>query len=148
METLSDASDGNTRYPEETLCSPLLITVVEQLGVKLAGQFLGPSDTLAITSFMRKLLLRLSSKLQNVAFLTLVTDKLDHVLHRDLYPKLPNITTAIRREIQRLRQDLTFGLESLGTQPLVGSLAVQEFLGRIEKYPNRQYISGNMVYAY
>lgn len=148
METLSDASDGNTRYPEETLCSPLLITVVEQLGVKLAGQFLGPSDTLAITSFMRKLLLRLSSKLQNVAFLTLVTDKLDQVLHRDLYPKLPNITTAIRREIQRLRQDLTFGLESLGTQPLVGSLAVQEFLGRIEKYPNRQYISGNMVYAY
>ena len=148
MEALSDASDENTGYPEEILCSPLLLTVVEQLGAKLPGQFLGPSDTLAIASFMRKLLLGLRSKLQNVAFLSLVTNKLDQVLHRDLYPKLPNITIAIRREIQRLRQDLTFGLETLNTQPLVGSVAVQEFLGRIEKYPNRQCIYEILVHAY
>ncbi|KAH9916809.1 ribosome 60S biogenesis N-terminal-domain-containing protein [Fomitopsis serialis] len=54
----------------ESLPSPLLITVAEHFTAKLRGNHISPSDALAIATFMRKLVYRLMSKTCQLGCLT------------------------------------------------------------------------------
>ena len=62
--------------------SPLLMTVLEQLSIKVEKKSLSPSDTLALATFVRKLVVKLISKLHNWKILLAVAGKMDDMLDR------------------------------------------------------------------
>lgn len=135
------ASDdnGNSAAYQEVHCSPLLITVLDQLSAKLAGKLLTPSDALAITSFIRKLVFKLSSKQRDLDFLRAFVDRVDSLVHTSLFPQYPSITAAICREMPILRITLHHLQSIFEPRPSITGLPVQEFLDRIEQLPTRKY---------
>jgi nucleolar pre-ribosomal-associated protein 1 len=134
------ANEENTLLSDyqEVGCSPLLITVLDQLEAKVANNLLTPSDILAITSFIRKLVFNLSSKQHDLNFLSAFIDKVDALVHPGLFPQYPNITTAIRREIPILWSCLRHLQNPPVSSPTSPSTVVEEFLDRINQVPIRQ----------
>jgi nucleolar pre-ribosomal-associated protein 1 len=132
-------NDENVSFSDhqEVFSSPLLITVLEQLGAKLANDLLTSSDVLTIISFIRKLVFNISTKHQSIAFLTAFLDKVDLVVHSGLFPQHPDITTAIRGEITILRSCLFHMQGPPVLPPSRTSTIVQEFLDRIDQVPIR-----------
>jgi nucleolar pre-ribosomal-associated protein 1 len=124
---------------QELLCSPVLITVLDQLGAKIANNLLTPSDVLAITTFIRNLVFNLSSKQHSLVSLTAFVDKVDLLVHPDLFPQYPNITTAIRGEISILRFCLGHMQTLSAPQPPNNYSVVQDFLNQIDQVPIRQW---------
>lgn len=116
--------------------SPLLMTVLEQLGAKVSNKLLSPSDVLALASFIRRLVLRLSSAQQNLKFLHAFANKVDTILHPDrLFPQQLTMTAAIRREMHILQVSL-HRFETLDiSRPTAPSVAVQHFLTQVEQLP-------------
>ncbi|KZT67038.1 hypothetical protein DAEQUDRAFT_694819 [Daedalea quercina L-15889] len=87
----------------ESLPSPLLMTIAEQLAAKLRGKRLSPSDVLAMMTFVRKLVCGLMSKTCQLSHLTGYIER----LRRDLWPLVvwsdhPLMTTACRSEVEHL----------------------------------------------
>jgi len=125
----------------DTYPSPLLITIFEQLNAKIAAGLLSPSDVLAIASFVRKLVIKLSSKQQNLQFLRAFAEKVDVVLHPDrLFPQYPSISSGIRREMSIVHvclRHLQTSPLSLPTNTNTDSV-VHDFLDQIEQSPIRQ----------
>jgi len=122
----------------EVLCSPVLITVLDQLGAKIANNLLTPSDVLAITTFIRKLVFNLSSKQHNLVFLSAIIDRVDVLVHPGLFPQYPTIMTAIRGEMSILRFCLRHMQDPPFPPPPSNNSIVQEFLDRINQVPIRQ----------
>jgi nucleolar pre-ribosomal-associated protein 1 len=120
---------------QELLCSPVLITVLDQLGAKIASNLLTPSDVLAITAFIRKLVFSLSSKQHSLVSLTAFVDKVDLLVHPGLFPQYPNITTAIRSEMSILRFCLGHMQTLSIPQPPKNYSVVQDFLNQIDQVP-------------
>jgi nucleolar pre-ribosomal-associated protein 1 len=123
---------------QELLCSPVLITMLDQLGAKMASNLLTPSDVLAITTFIRKLVFSLSSKQHSLVSLTAFVDKVDLLVHPGLFPQYPNITTAIRGEISILRFSLRHMQTISAPQPPNNYSVAQDFLNQIDQVPIRQ----------
>ncbi|RDB20241.1 Uncharacterized protein C14G10.02 [Hypsizygus marmoreus] len=114
--------------------SPLLMTVLEQLEIKVTKKSLSPSDVLALASFVRKLGFRLSSKQQDLRFLCAVLQKFDAMLHIDrLFPEHPVITGAIRREVTLFKASLQLSLEVESSMDEDTSQQVQDFLAAVEE---------------
>ncbi|KAF8073491.1 ribosome 60S biogenesis N-terminal-domain-containing protein [Lyophyllum atratum] len=114
--------------------SPLLMTVLEQLEIKIAKKLLSSSHVLALTSFVRKLGYRLSSKQQDLTFIQAVALKFDVMLHADrLFPEFPVITAAIRREVDLLKACLFLSPHLSSSQEV--SEDVQDFLSAVEQMP-------------
>ena len=121
----------------DTYPSPLLAAVVEQLGAKLRGKLLSPSDALALFSFMRKLLLRITSKSVDLALSQAFVAKIAMLVEDGLFPEFPVMQEAINREVAllvssmgQLRNPLTAPFQD--TSP-----AVRVFLERVEQLPER-----------
>lgn len=88
----------------DVLPSPLLMTVLEQLEIKVNKKSVSPSDVLALASFVRKLCFRLMSKQQDLKFLHVVADRFEGILQLNrLFPDFPVVSAAIRREVAFLR---------------------------------------------
>ena len=121
-------------------CSPLLITVLDQLRAKVANRLSTPSDVLAITSFIRKLIFKLTGKQQNWDFLCAFADQVDSLVRPDLFPQYPSIMTAIRGEISILRFSLCHMRRPPAPSPSSTSAVVLEFLDRVEQVPTRQFL--------
>lgn len=139
LSSTKGVQEENTVLPNdpEIPCSPLLVTVLDQLGKKVSNNLLTPSDVLAITSFIRKLVFKLSTKQHNLDFLWAVTDQVDALVNPGLFPQYPSITTAIRGELAILRSSLGH-LRSPPVTPSVSTSAVVEiFLDRVEQVPIR-----------
>jgi nucleolar pre-ribosomal-associated protein 1 len=129
-------SDNHTfdAYP-----SPLFMTVLEQLSIKIEKKFLSPSDVLALTPFVRKLVLKLMSQLQNLNILLVIADKVDSMLSVDrLFPDYPIVTAAIRREVALLWAGLRPVLDP-PTPSESASIVVQAFLAQVEQISIRAY---------
>lgn len=132
ISTESAGSDESIALDHQAvLCSPLLVVVLDQLGAKIAGKLLTPSDVLALATFVRKLVFKLSSKQRALDFLLAWTDRFDALLRPDLFPEYPNIMTAIRREVPILR--LYLGHTHVSTSSPAPSSVVQEFLTNVEQ---------------
>ncbi|KAF9460940.1 ribosome 60S biogenesis N-terminal-domain-containing protein [Collybia nuda] len=115
--------------------SPLLMTVLEQLDIKVEKKILSVSDVLALASFLRKLVYRLMTKQQGLQFLQRVLVKLDEILDSSrLFPHYPVVTSAIRREVSLLRTCLA-GPQVPSSQSNHQSQATQDFLTQVEKLP-------------
>jgi len=125
---------GSDSYP-----SPLLMTVIEQLSIKVANGSLSPSDVLAIVSYVRKLLCGLSSEVRQLQLLQLVAGKVDEALNLDrLFPQYESMTAAIRREVDMLQFHMKCPRAS-DISTLHGSeAAIDNFFIRIEQLLNRE----------
>jgi nucleolar pre-ribosomal-associated protein 1 len=120
--------------------SPLLMTVLEQVAAKVAARLFSPSDILAITSFIRKLVFRLLTKQQDSKFLRAFTDKLDGGLQLDqLALSYPVVTAAIRREVSIIRYCLGDTRDIPFSQPNSANRASLAFLDHIEGQSLCQY---------
>jgi nucleolar pre-ribosomal-associated protein 1 len=139
MSIADDVEDVVLSHHPEVLGSPLLITVLDQLGHKVLNKLLTSSDVLAITSFIRKLVFGLSSKQRSLDFLRAFTDKVDVIVHPGLFPQYSSITVAIRHEMAILRSSLCHMHSAPVLPPSSTSTVVQQFLDCIEKVPIRQY---------
>ncbi|KAH7927036.1 hypothetical protein BV22DRAFT_1103957 [Leucogyrophana mollusca] len=127
--TASSQIDSEDSIPEHTdpLPSPLLMTVLEQLDAKLTMKLMSPSDILAIFTFIRKLIFKLSSKQQDLRLLLAISDKLASIAPVDGFS---TVTASVQRELSILRVSLGVPQEY---QELSISEPVQEFLRQIEK---------------
>ncbi|KAG6856484.1 hypothetical protein H0H87_003952 [Tephrocybe sp. NHM501043] len=126
---------------DEPLPSPLLMTVLEQLEIKVVKKILSPSDVLALATFTRKLIFRLASKQQEeeMTFLRKVAERIDKILGSEklFATEFPVITGAIRQEVGLLLSSvLPHGsLQSNLVAVKESSNDVKIFLSTIEKMP-------------
>lgn len=79
-------------------CSPLLMTVFEQLSYKVSKDALSPSDCLALSTFIRKLLLRL----EDIHVINAFSKRLEETFAK-VFPQHPIMADAIWRECRLAR---------------------------------------------
>ena len=134
MYALFTATPGETPDRLDACPSPLLLTVLEQLDAKVGNKSLSPSGTLALASFLRKLMFRLTGKMVDLKGLRVVVDKVDVVLSRErLWDGNGDevVRGAVRTEVGLMSGCLgvppkrVFGMEG-------GSERVDAFLGQVE----------------
>lgn len=129
--------------PSGALASPLLMTVREQFSAKLSGNHFTPSDALAVTSFVRRLVLVLASKLEGLSLLERFVRKIVESLSGEtsaLFEKTPVVGGAIRREGQILKVCLQSCRDgpSVPQVPEMSNPAVQVFLRQLDELPIRK----------
>lgn len=121
--------------PAETIVSPLLMTVLEQLSAKVASALLTPSDILALASFFRKLVFLLAMTGVDRRFLRAYVQTVDDALEGEgVCPNHPIMRAAIQREVDILiasfqQLENCSGSASLGEH----NSAVDVFLARVEE---------------
>ncbi|KAH9963282.1 ribosome 60S biogenesis N-terminal-domain-containing protein [Russula dissimulans] len=130
----SDSATAKIHQLGGNALSPLLATVMEQLTSRSAAG-LCPSDVLAIVSFVRRLLVRLSGKKESLRLLVHLSGKLAslpiaEVLGEDhsIVAKAVTQEIAIAKNYLRLLGDPTASV-SIPEKP---SSAISDFLDRIE----------------
>ncbi|KAG6375258.1 ribosome 60S biogenesis N-terminal-domain-containing protein [Boletus reticuloceps] len=119
MSTLvhSSTSDADI-HRGELFASPLLMTVLEQVIAKVSGRLMTPSDTLAVFTFVRRLLVMLATKQDDPGYHSLlaILDQLDNnVTVVQPFPNQPSICYGVRRELSIARACL----RHLGTMTIV-----------------------------
>jgi nucleolar pre-ribosomal-associated protein 1 len=150
MEAMSDLLLTHTHDTStdihfgEAFASPLLMTVLEQVVAKVDGKLMTPSDTLAVFTFLRQLLVRLASKQGDEGY-----GGLHAILHKletsasggQPFPDHSSIGFGIRRELSIAR----VCLRHLGnddcrhTSERSSDKTVADFLDRIEQIPVREF---------
>ncbi|KAF5371676.1 hypothetical protein D9758_003519 [Tetrapyrgos nigripes] len=139
----TSASTSTSTSSHQTL-SPLLMTVLEQLTIKVANKLLSPSGVLALSTFVRKLVLKLSSQTEDLQFLRSYANKVDEALAKEkLFLNHPVVSQAIRREVgvllYCLKYEIGLGSGSGSSSPSmevdadVSNASIQEFLADAEK---------------
>ncbi|KAJ6584939.1 ribosome 60S biogenesis N-terminal-domain-containing protein [Mycena capillaripes] len=137
MQTLN--SPGIQKLTPDELPSPLVMTVLEQLSAKVVNKSASPSNVFALATFLRRLVLRLSSAHHDLSFIRHVAAKIDETLGPDtLFGQYPVISNAIRREMKiMLMGGCLAPIHS--SRPLdpnhPGSSPLADFLGRIGDRP-------------
>ncbi|KAF5371492.1 hypothetical protein D9615_009605 [Tricholomella constricta] len=140
LHALSEADGSSSssadNFHVDVLPSPLLMTLLEQLQIKINKKALSASDVLALATFLRKLVYRLKSKMQEVRVLRKVADRVDAVLGVEcLFSEFGVVTAAIRREVELMRACLVPHRRLLYTEVEEVSEDVKEFLSAVEHMP-------------
>ena len=80
------------------------MTVLEQLDAKTKADLLSPSDVLAISSFVRKLVFRLMGRVQSLVFLDFLVARIDRILseRRRWRSDHPAVAMAVRTEVKMM----------------------------------------------
>ncbi|EJD00768.1 uncharacterized protein FOMMEDRAFT_169024 [Fomitiporia mediterranea MF3/22] len=118
--------------------SPLLITVIEQFNSRIRSKTFEPSDALALTTFLRKVIVGLLGKqfdlapLQNIA-----KGFMESVNGGDVLVEFPVVSSALQKECVILDNcfawcNSTLQAKSLVSEP-TASQAVNDFVSQIEK---------------
>ncbi|KAI6110769.1 ribosome 60S biogenesis N-terminal-domain-containing protein [Pisolithus croceorrhizus] len=137
----------------ETVASPLLMTVLEQILAKINGRLMSPSDALSVFTFVRQLVFKLASKQEEAGYhaLQVITGKLEaRMASDDVFENHPSIRGAIRRELSIA----TACLRHLETGPRSNvrerkdADAVGVFLDRVEQVPVPENETARMTSAY
>ncbi|KAG1888586.1 ribosome 60S biogenesis N-terminal-domain-containing protein [Suillus subluteus] len=128
--------------------SPLLITVLEQFTAKLAGNLLTPSDALAITGFVRRLVFKLAGKQRELTFLCIFSGKVDDAaIPENLFSQHACVTAAIRREVSIMHKCFSHFQDVRRVEPSA-SPEVEDFLTKIEGVPLPESSSARIHNAY
>ena len=137
IEELSNSSSETTTasgyQPGGNTLSPLLATVVEQILSKITS--LSPSDTLAIVSFARRLVVRLTGKTEGLGLLVRLSEKLVSLPVGEISEENRVVANAVTQEITILKSYLTLLSDPAAPMPVLespSSPAVADFLGRVE----------------
>ncbi|KDQ65157.1 hypothetical protein JAAARDRAFT_75487 [Jaapia argillacea MUCL 33604] len=152
MEVDGETRSNSGRHWDSSHPSPLLMTVVEQIGAKLGANLLSASDALATATFCRKLIFGLAGKQQDLMFLESLRGKLDSMLSIEkLFPQYPSVNKAMRREVGILEcclQRLQGRAEGEETTSENMSSAVQDFLTQVELLPISSLAAERRISAY
>ncbi|KAG8218153.1 ribosome 60S biogenesis N-terminal-domain-containing protein [Butyriboletus roseoflavus] len=154
MEALSALVQTSTPdiHRRELFASPLLMTVFEQVTAKVSGRLMTPSDTLAVFTFVRRLLVMLVAKQDDSGYHNLLAmlDQLDSSgAAGQLFPDQPSICFGIRRELSIARACLRH-LRDDGCRVTEGpsDKTIATFLDRIEQVPVPPSESARMMSAF
>lgn len=130
----SEATTANGYQLGGNALSPLLATVMEQISSRIAAG-LGPSDTLSIVSFVRRLLVRLPGKMESLGLLICFSERLASLPASEIAEENHvNVAKAVSQEITILKNHLALlGGPATPVQVLEGpSSVVVDFLDQIE----------------
>lgn len=114
--------------------SPLLATVIEQILSKITTSF-SPSDTLAIVSFARRLIVRLAGKTEGLGLMVRLSERLVSLPVGEILKENHVVAKAVADEIAMLKNYLMLLGDPAAPMPVLGhpsSPAVVDFLDRIE----------------
>lgn len=147
MEAMTALVQSSTPTPDihrgELFASPLLMTVLEQVIAKVSGRLMTPSDTLAVFSFVRRLLVMLAAKQDDSAYhnFLVILDQLDSsVTAGQPFPDHPSICFGMRRELSIARACLRHLRDDSCRRAIEGpsDKTITTFLDRIEQVPVRE----------
>jgi nucleolar pre-ribosomal-associated protein 1 len=130
----SETTTANGYQPGGTLLSPLLATVIEQISSKITTSF-SPSDTLAIVSFARRLIVRLAGKMEGLGLLVRLSENLVSLPISEILEENHVVANAVAQEITLLKNYLTLLGDPAAPMPVPESPpspAVADFLDRVE----------------
>jgi nucleolar pre-ribosomal-associated protein 1 len=137
IEELSNSSFETTAangYQPGNALSPLLATVIEQISSKITAS-LSPSDTLAIVSFTRRLIVRLAGKTEYLGLLLRLSEKIVSLPVGEILEENSVVANAVAQEISILKNYLTLLGDPAAPLPVLecpSSPAVVDFLDRVE----------------
>ncbi|KAF5363710.1 hypothetical protein D9756_001121 [Leucocoprinus leucothites] len=122
----------------EVYPSPLIMTIQEQLDAKTKAGLLTPSDILAISSFIRKLVFRLLGQIQNPIFLNAVVTHVDRILSesRLWQSEYPVMTAAVRTEVKMM--SAVINPMQVVKVPMVSTSGLEDHLNSIESLSSAQ----------
>ena len=147
MEAMSALVQSSVSTSEihrgEMFGSPLLMTLLEQVIAKVNGQLMTPSDTLAVFTFVRRLLVMLAAKQVDSGYnnLLAILDQLDStVAAGQPLPDQPSICFGMRRELSIARACLRHLRDDSCRHAIGGpsDKTIATFLDRIEQVPVRE----------
>lgn len=145
MEAMSVLVQSSTpgAHQGELFASPLLMTVLEQILAKVGGRLMTPSDTLAVFTFVRRLLVMLAAKQEDSGYhnLLVILDQLDgSVAAGQPFPDHPSIGFGMRRELSIARACLRHLQDDICRPAIEGqsNRTITTFLDRIEQVPIRE----------
>ena len=130
----SETTTVNGYQPGGNTPSPLLATVIEQISSKITTS-LSPSDTLAIVSFARRLIVRLAGKMEGLGLLIRLSEKLVSLPVSEILEENHVIENAVAQEITILKNYITLLGDPAAPMPVLespSSPAVDDFLDRVE----------------
>ncbi|KIJ58797.1 hypothetical protein HYDPIDRAFT_33810 [Hydnomerulius pinastri MD-312] len=149
----SSFSNASTYQHGEAFASPLLMAVLEQAAAKVGRRLMSPSDTLAVFTCVRHLVVKLASRQEDAGYggLHAILDKLEEVgSGGEFFADCPSIAFGIRRELSIMNaclghlEDRSRHHGSEGN----GENAVAAFLDRIEQVPIPASESGRIADAF
>ncbi|KAH9936862.1 ribosome 60S biogenesis N-terminal-domain-containing protein [Epithele typhae] len=150
VEDLQQAAGaGSIGLRPDAAPSPLLATVVEQLGAKLGVQRLAPADALALFAFARKLLVALASKCADLGVVRAYASRMAGLVEgKGVFAEHPSIQKAVEREAELAGAwpERICCAEESEAAPV--SPAVQEFLVRVAELPQLDSEDGRKIAAY
>ena len=145
MEAMSDLVQSSTPdvHRGDSFASPLLMTVLEQILAKVGGRLMTPSDTLAVFTFVRRLLVMLALKQEDSGYYNLlaILNQLDgSIATGQPFPDYPSIGFGMKRELsiakaclRHLRDDTCrYAHEQQSNN------TITTFLDHIEQVPMRE----------
>ncbi|KAH9007194.1 ribosome 60S biogenesis N-terminal-domain-containing protein [Lactarius hatsudake] len=139
VTVLSRGSTANNDYQDGgNAPSPLLATIMEQVFARVSANLLHPLDVLAIVSFVRKLLVRLSGKQGSIVPLVHFSERLASLPFDDsLTEEHAAVRRAAAREITTLKNYLLLLRDPTAITSPQGSSSssVTDYLNRIENVP-------------
>ncbi|KAH9180077.1 ribosome 60S biogenesis N-terminal-domain-containing protein [Lactarius sanguifluus] len=139
VTVLSRGSTANNDYQDGgNAPSPLLATIMEQVFARVSANILHPLDVLAIVSFVRKLLVRLSGKQGSIVPLVHFSERLASLpFDDDLTEEHAAVRRAVAREIITLKNYLLLLRDPTAITSPHGSSSssVADYLDRIENVP-------------
>lgn len=127
----SEATTANGYQLGGNALSPLLATVMEQISSRIVG----PSDTLSIVSFVRRLLVRLPGKMGSLGLLICFSERLASLPVSEIAEENHvNVAKAVSQEITILKNHLALlgGPATPVQVPECPSSVVVDFLDQIE----------------
>jgi nucleolar pre-ribosomal-associated protein 1 len=130
----SETTTANCYQPGGNTPSPLLATVIEQILSKITTS-LSPSDTLAILSFARRLIVRLAGKMEGLGLLVRLSEKLVSLPVSEILEENHVVANAVAQDITILKNYLTLLGDPAAPMPVLetsSSPAVADFLDRVE----------------
>ena len=131
----SSSTANNDHQDTGNALSPLLATIMEQVFARVSANLLCPLDVVAIVSFVRKLLVRLSGKQGSIVLLVHLSERLASLpIDSDLTEERAIVRRAVAREIITLKNYLLLLRDPTAlASPLGGpSPSVADYLDRIE----------------
>jgi nucleolar pre-ribosomal-associated protein 1 len=135
----SDSTAAGGYQHRRSELSPLVATVMEQISSRFTSS-LCPSDTLAIISFVRRLLVRLAGKRESLGLIVRLSERLASLpVGETLIEDHAIVANSVTQEITILKHCLLLLDDPAApiTMPANPSSAVADFLDRIENMPLR-----------
>ena len=136
VAVLSSGTTVNNDYQDGgNAASPLLATIMEQVFARVSANILRPLDVLAIVSFVRKLLVRLSGKQGSMVLLVQLSERLSSLPFNDeLTEEHAIVRRALTRETISLKNYLHLLRDptTLTSPPAGSSSSVTDYLDLIE----------------